>query len=276
MNDYDPSEDLAASRKRREWDAGRTSNLEIAERIIAMITRDLVNHDDLAGQIWDEIPRRNRVQAEAWWRNQIVEFLNGSAPETTARPARDADHCDFPDCEQHWSAEVLRLRSVLTGLLRHCDLDPKGETLFEVAVIAARKALRSPSPAETSAPDQDRVCCCGHPYKDHSCAVNGCDCGYFEAEDRAPETSGDARSNPLQKRVHMVEQTGPHMLARLEIHFLSVTDMQVASDYIRSLPSSLERGFNSVVDEVLNGSSEKASARPRSFDPSGQDGGEQR
>lgn len=29
--------------------------------------------------------------------------------ETPAKPARDADHCDFPDCEQHWTLVVEQL-----------------------------------------------------------------------------------------------------------------------------------------------------------------------
>lgn len=36
--------------------------------------------------------------------------------ETSPKPARDADHCDFPDCEKHWSA----FARMLSGLLVEC------------------------------------------------------------------------------------------------------------------------------------------------------------
>lgn len=39
-----------------------------------------------------------------------------SAVETSPKPARDADHCDFPDCEKHWSA----FARMLSGLLVEC------------------------------------------------------------------------------------------------------------------------------------------------------------
>jgi hypothetical protein len=63
----------------------------------------------------------------------------GLAPlqdETKAKPARDADHCDFPDCEQHWLF-------VLQDILKHCDLAPAGETEFERAIIRARRAVKT-------------------------------------------------------------------------------------------------------------------------------------
>lgn len=40
------------------------------------------------------------------------EALAGVAVETS-KPARDAEHCDYPDCEQHWRFEVERLRAAL-------------------------------------------------------------------------------------------------------------------------------------------------------------------
>lgn len=43
------------------------------------------------------------------------------AHETTPKPARDADHCDYPDCEQHWTLVVAQARALLEPL---ADCDP--------------------------------------------------------------------------------------------------------------------------------------------------------
>lgn len=39
----------------------------------------------------------------------IAKTVRGNAAETSENPARDADHCDFPDCEQHWTFVVEQL-----------------------------------------------------------------------------------------------------------------------------------------------------------------------
>lgn len=60
--------------------------------------------------------------------------------------------------------------------------------------------------------------------------------------------------NPLQKRVNIFEVTEPGALPSLVLSFANVADMQAASDHIRSLPSSLERGFDSLVAQVIENS----------------------
>lgn len=35
-------------------------------------------------------------------------------PETPAKPGRDADHCDYPDCEQHWTYVATEQRKLLS------------------------------------------------------------------------------------------------------------------------------------------------------------------
>jgi hypothetical protein len=42
----------------------------------------------------------------------IVELA--CAPETNCKPARDADHCDYPDCEQHWTYVATEQRKLLS------------------------------------------------------------------------------------------------------------------------------------------------------------------
>jgi hypothetical protein len=43
----------------------------------------------------------------------IASYLS-SAVETEAKPARDADHCDYPDCEQHWTYVATEQKKLLS------------------------------------------------------------------------------------------------------------------------------------------------------------------
>lgn len=63
------------------------SNERIADRIVEMIVHDLMNHEELVGQIWDEVPRRIRTAIETLWRHNTYAMLPSPAVETTAGPA---------------------------------------------------------------------------------------------------------------------------------------------------------------------------------------------
>lgn len=47
----------------------------------------------------------------------IAKQAIASAPET--RPTRDVEHCDYPDCERHWTAVVAQARELLEPLAEH-------------------------------------------------------------------------------------------------------------------------------------------------------------
>lgn len=57
------------------------------------------------------------------------------------RAARDADHCDYPDCEQHWTNVVAQARALLEPLAEH---DP-----------AIRQWLKTPDLPTLPGPSRD-------------------------------------------------------------------------------------------------------------------------
>lgn len=44
-------------------------------------------------------------------------YMRRATPET--RPTRDVEHCDYPDCERHWTAVVAQARELLEPLAEH-------------------------------------------------------------------------------------------------------------------------------------------------------------
>lgn len=52
--------------------------------------------------------------------SKAVAIIETSAPETKSQ-GRDAEHCDYPDCEQHWTHVVAQARALLEPL---ADCDP--------------------------------------------------------------------------------------------------------------------------------------------------------
>jgi hypothetical protein len=64
---------------------------------------------DLAGRIEKYLRCYDEVSGVTCPSHELLrEALAALRPavETTAKPARDADHCDYPDCEQHYSHVV--------------------------------------------------------------------------------------------------------------------------------------------------------------------------
>jgi hypothetical protein len=55
--------------------SNQASKEQVAIAVVGMIVHDLMNHDDLTGQIWDEVPRRCRNAIEESWRRMIVAQL---------------------------------------------------------------------------------------------------------------------------------------------------------------------------------------------------------
>jgi hypothetical protein len=53
----------------------------------------------------DKDAMRSRIET-------VQDALAGTAVET--KPARDADHCDYPDCEQHWTYVATEQKKLLS------------------------------------------------------------------------------------------------------------------------------------------------------------------
>jgi hypothetical protein len=70
-----------------------------------------------------------------------------SGGETTREAARDADHCDFPDCEQHYSAVVANI-----GVVTNRPLPSDRQGCVDFLVEIARIVKAAQSPVKTSAP----------------------------------------------------------------------------------------------------------------------------
>lgn len=62
------------------------------------------------------------------------------------KPARDAEHCDFPDCEKHNALVVERLRGALQKIVARYD----GFTSAKEMMQWARVALAACPPVETT------------------------------------------------------------------------------------------------------------------------------
>lgn len=60
-----------------------------------------------AVNVWDNY-RIDSTEIERAIKANCEALLKGSPVETTTKPARDAEHCDFPDCEQHWRVLLQR------------------------------------------------------------------------------------------------------------------------------------------------------------------------
>lgn len=71
----------------------------------------------------------------------IAKQAIASAPET--RPTRDVEHCDYPDCERHWTAVVAQARELLEPLAEH---DPE-----------IRKWLRTAGPLMSDTPNTQKA-----------------------------------------------------------------------------------------------------------------------
>lgn len=52
------------------------------------------------------------------WLFDVARRIEGLSAETSGKPARDADHCDFPDCERHNTLTVQRLRAALERIAK--------------------------------------------------------------------------------------------------------------------------------------------------------------
>lgn len=72
--------------------------LALAEEV-ERLTLEFRLSSQQAAQLRDERDRLRKVAA--------------SPVETSPKPARDAEHCDFPDCEQHWLLVAQNLRATL-------------------------------------------------------------------------------------------------------------------------------------------------------------------
>lgn len=78
-------------------------------------------------------------------RSKVLAALEILPGET--KPARDAEHCDFPDCEKHNTLVVERLRYALQKIVARYD----GFTSTKEMMQWARAALES-LPGETTEP----------------------------------------------------------------------------------------------------------------------------
>ena len=91
--------------------------------------------------------------------SHIVDVYNAQEAaaqvETAGKPARDADHCDFPDCEQHYSAVVANI-----GVVTNRPLPPDRQGCVDFLVEIARivKAAQSPVKSEAEPVAESTPC----------------------------------------------------------------------------------------------------------------------
>lgn len=115
-----------------------SKNQSIAELVVRNVCElpDYTSPDDQPDLVMCTVQQLERC---------VLRALEYSSPETPA--PRDAEHCDFPDCEQHYSAVIANIGMVTN---RPLPLDRKGcvDFLVEIARIvkAAQSPLKTPSP----------------------------------------------------------------------------------------------------------------------------------
>lgn len=64
-------------------------------------------------------------------------------------PARDSDHCDYPDCEQHWSVFASLLCKLLVEsrpYIVRADEDGQAESLLHRIDVAIKLVPQQPTP----------------------------------------------------------------------------------------------------------------------------------
>jgi hypothetical protein len=101
----------------------------------------------------------------------VDELLERRAHETPAKPARDADHCDFPDCEQHNALVVENLRRTLASkqakidalMLEFCPGEMSAEQKAEWAKHQQRSPLEPPEHCSATTGEIGCVLKAGHP-----------------------------------------------------------------------------------------------------------------
>lgn len=98
----DPCRVAAAIGLLERFRDGRISSLQSSHESILGCRAQLENERDIFGYAIDAL--------------RTLPARYGVAQETPA--ARDADHCDFPDCEQHNSLVVAQLQEALDWVLR--------------------------------------------------------------------------------------------------------------------------------------------------------------